>query len=182
MFFTRPKFRAHAKAHRTVIGNERWFRKGEPFLGKPFTVKKTVNRHGSVIKILSRAGKRAARAGNQQIADAYRRLEVKIKKCRLRRRCGSAACPKCARAFQRAKVTAEETIVTAFAATRANKYLVFVAIVPRGMTYFPNQFSQIDVLKVNRCEEREAIGDGGVIENAGDIASDSEPHNWIVRK
>ena len=42
MPFIRPKFRAHVKAHKTVLSNERWFRKGEPFLGKPFTVKKTV--------------------------------------------------------------------------------------------------------------------------------------------
>jgi hypothetical protein len=64
MPFFRPKYRAHQKAHRTVIAQERWFRKGPPFLGKPFTVKKTVRRHAAVIKILSRASKRAARAGN----------------------------------------------------------------------------------------------------------------------
>ena len=72
MTFKRPKFRAHVKAHKTVTANERWFRKGPPFLGKPFTVKKTVERHAAVIKILSRAGKRAARAGNDETADAYR--------------------------------------------------------------------------------------------------------------
>ena len=105
MTFARPKFRAHLKAHKTVIAQERWFRKGRPFLGKPFTVKKTVERHATVIKILSRAGKRAARAGNQEIADAFHRLRAKLKACRPRRRCGSSACPKCARAFQRAKVT-----------------------------------------------------------------------------
>ena len=66
MTFIRPKFRAHVTAHKTVIAHERWFQKGPPFLGKPFTVKKTVERHAAVIKILSRAGKRAARAGNQQ--------------------------------------------------------------------------------------------------------------------
>ena len=60
MTFARPKFRAHLKAHKTVISNERWFRKGEPFLGKSFTVKKTVKRHAALIKILSRAGKRTA--------------------------------------------------------------------------------------------------------------------------
>ena len=47
MTFIRPKFRAHVKAHKTVIANERWFRKGQPFLGKPFTVKKTVERHAT---------------------------------------------------------------------------------------------------------------------------------------
>ena len=76
MPFFRPKFRAHVKAHKTVISNERWFRKGPPFLGKPFTVKKIVNRHATLIKILSRAGKRAARAGNNELADAYHRLRA----------------------------------------------------------------------------------------------------------
>jgi hypothetical protein len=51
MPFFRPKFRAHVKAHRTVIGNERWFQKGAPFLGKPFSVKKTVQRHATLIKL-----------------------------------------------------------------------------------------------------------------------------------
>jgi hypothetical protein len=81
MTITRPKFRAHVKAHRTVIAHERWFRKGPPFLGKPFTVKKTVQRHAAVIKILSRAGKRAARAGDDELADAYRRLQAKLTHC-----------------------------------------------------------------------------------------------------
>jgi hypothetical protein len=150
MKFIRPIFRAHQKAHQTVFNNERWFRKGEPFLGKPFTVKKTVNRHATVIKILSRARKRTAKAANDEAAGAYHRLQAKLTPCRPRRRCGSAACPKCARAFQRAKVVAEETIITVLAKTRLNKHLVFVTIIPRGMTYCPGQFSQIDVLKANR--------------------------------
>jgi hypothetical protein len=146
----RSKFRAHVKAHRTVISNERWYRKGEPFLGKPFTVKKTVNRHRTVIKILSRAGKRAVRVGHQQIADAYRRLQIKLTRCRPRRRCGSAACPKCARAFQRSKVAAEQIIIAHLAKVRPSKHLVFVTIVPRHMTYRPGQFSQVNVPKANR--------------------------------
>ena len=111
--------------------------KGQPFLGKPFTVKKTVQRHATVIKILSRAGKRAARAGNDELADAYHRLQAKLTPCRPRRRCGSSACPKCARAFQRAKVEAEQTVIADLANARANKHLVFVTIIPRGMTYLP---------------------------------------------
>ena len=150
MPFKRPKYRAHAKAHRTVTGNERWFRKGSPFLGKPFTVKKTVERHAAVIKILSRAGKRAARAGNDETADAYHRLQAKLTRCRPRRRCGSSACPKCARAFQRAKVAAEETIIADLSRARPNRQLVFVTIVPRGMSYLPSQFAQMDVRKANR--------------------------------
>lgn len=65
----RSKFRARAKAHKTVIGNERWFR---------FTVKKTVNRHAAVIKILSRAAKRAATAGDDVIESASERLAAKL--------------------------------------------------------------------------------------------------------
>lgn len=147
---SRPKFRAHAKAHKAVIGNERWFRKGSPFLGKPFSVKKTVNRHAAVINILSRAAKRAAKAANDDLAAAYHRLQAKLTKCRPERRCGSLACPKCARAFQRAKVTAEETIIASLTQIRTNKHLVFVTIIPRGMTYFTGQFSQINVPKANR--------------------------------
>jgi hypothetical protein len=150
MPFFRPKFRAHVKAHRTVAGNERWFRKGEPFLGTPFTVKKTVQRHAAVIKILSRAGRRAARAGNHELADAYRRVQAKLTPCLPRQRCGSSACPKCARAFQRAKVAAEQTAIADLSSARPNRQLVFVTIVPRHMTYLPGQFSQIDVPKANR--------------------------------
>jgi hypothetical protein len=146
----RSKFRAHRKAHRTVIANERWFRKGQPFLGKPFTVKKAVQRHASLINILSRAGKRESRATNDETADAYHRLQAKVTPCRPNRRCGSAACPKCARAFQRTKVEAQQIIITDLAKVRPSKQLVFVSIIPRGMTYVPGQFSQIDVLKANR--------------------------------
>ena len=145
MTFKHPKFRARQKAHKTVIAHERWFRKGEPFLGQPFTVKKTLQRHAAVINILSRATKRAARAGNDQTADAYRRLQAKLTPCRPRRRCGSSACPKCARAFQRAKVDAEQMSIADLAKSRANKHLVFVTIIPRHMTYLPGQFSQINV-------------------------------------
>jgi hypothetical protein len=150
MTFKRPKYRAHVKAHKTVISNERWFCKGPPFLGKPFTVKKTVQRHATLIKILSRAGKRAARAGNDELADAHHRLQTKLTRCRPRRRCGSAACPKCARAFQRAKVAAEQIVIADLAKVRPNKHLVFVTIIPRHMTYRPGQFPQIDVPKANR--------------------------------
>ena len=54
MSFSRPKPRVHVKAHKTVISHERWSPKGLPFLGKPFTMKKTVKRQATVIKILSR--------------------------------------------------------------------------------------------------------------------------------
>ena len=150
MTFSHPKFRAHVKAHNTVVANERWFRKGPPFLGKAFTVKKTVKRHAEISKILARAAKREAKNNNSELTASYHQLFNRIEKCRPRRRCGSSACPKCARAFQRAKVHTEETIITELTSTRPDKHLVFVTIIPRGMTYRPGQFSQINVPKANR--------------------------------
>ena len=55
-----------------------------------------------------------------------------------------------ARAFQRAKVEAQQIAITDLAKVRPDKQLVFVTIIPRGMTYLPGQFFQIDVLKANR--------------------------------
>jgi hypothetical protein len=55
-------------------------------------------------------------------------------------------------------VAAEETIIASLAKTRPNKHLVFVTIVPRGMTYLPGQFADIDVLKANRSYRRVIIG------------------------
>jgi hypothetical protein len=147
MLLIRSKFRAHVKAHKTVISNERWFRKGQPFLGKPFTVKKAVKRHATVIKILLRAAKREAKKGNGKLANGYHQLHAKITKCHPRRRCGSSACPKCARAFQRAKVAAQQLTISA---RRSNEQLVLVTIVPRTMTYLPGQFRRVNLRKANR--------------------------------
>jgi hypothetical protein len=60
---------------------------------------------------LGRAAKRAAKAGSNKLAQAYDALADKLDECRPRRRCGSLACPKCARAFQKAKVAAQRVLV-----------------------------------------------------------------------
>ena len=44
-------------------------------------MKKTVRRHAAVIKSLYRARRRAARASNDELADAYHRLQAKLKAC-----------------------------------------------------------------------------------------------------
>lgn len=132
-----------------MIGNERWFRKDAPLLGKSFTVKKTVKRHREISEILARAAKRELKKGNRKIAASYRRLRKKISKCHPRRRCGSSACPKCARAFQRAKVAAQQIAISDLSRF-SNGQLVLVTIVPSTMTYYPGQFLQIDLPKANR--------------------------------
>ncbi len=149
MPFIQRKFRAHLKAHKTVISNERWFHKGQPFLGKPFTVKKTVNRHATVIKVLLRAAKREAKKGDSELAAAYHQLHDTITKCHPGRRCGSSACPKCARAFQRAKVAAQQVAISDLSRCSKEQF-VLVTIVPSTMTYLPGQFLRVDLLKANR--------------------------------
>ena len=78
MAFNRPKFRAQVKAHKTVIGNERWFRKGSPFLGNPYSKEKTVQRHHQMIGIPRRAENRETKAGNDVLASALQTLTDKL--------------------------------------------------------------------------------------------------------
>jgi hypothetical protein len=94
--------------------------------------------------------KREANKGNDNLAVAFKRLHTKINHCRPRRRCGSSACPKCARAFQRAKVAAQANVIEDLARQRTGRHLVLVTIIPKKLTYLPGQFQQIDPLKANR--------------------------------
>jgi hypothetical protein len=146
----RHKFRAHRKAQHTIINNERWYHKGQPFLGKSFTVKKTIKRHAKICDILARAAERETRQRKFELASAYHQLHKRIRHCHPGRRCGSSACPKCARAFQRAKVAAQETALLQLSVQRPRKRLVMVTIIPPGMAYTPGHFHHIDLLKANR--------------------------------
>jgi hypothetical protein len=143
-----PKFRNHKKAHATVLQNEHWFSDNPPNLGKAFSRKKANKRHKIVVKIVQRAAKRAVKNGQQALAEALERLQEKLKNCRPQKRCGSLACPKCARAFQRAKVAAQEEIITSLSKRRAK--LVFVTIIPKRFTYTRDEFDKVDVQKANR--------------------------------
>jgi len=141
---------AHIRTHEAVVTNEFWYGDGPPSLGKSFTAGKTAERHAAVVRILLKAAKKAATAGNKRLADAYYDLADKLSGCRPRARCGSLACPKCARAFQKAKTAAQQTVILDLQKNRARKRLVFVSIIPKGMTYPPGSFSRIDIIKANR--------------------------------
>src|ERR1700722_2229028 len=145
-----PKLRSHRKSHRIIIDNERWFKNGPPFLGKSFTANKAIKRHRQISQILKRAAKRKANEGNDKLADDYIRLYRILQSCRPRRRCGSSFCPKCARAFQRAKFAAEANVIEDLAQYRTGRHLVLVTIIPKKLAYLPGQFQQIDPLKANR--------------------------------
>jgi hypothetical protein len=112
-----PHFQNHKKAHFAVQNNEHWFSDNPPDFGKAFARKKANKRHKIVVKIVERAGKRAAKNGQQALAEALERLQEKLKTCRPGDRCGSLACPRCARAFQKAKVAAQETLITSLGKT-----------------------------------------------------------------
>jgi hypothetical protein len=149
-----PKFQRHVHAHKAVVANKFWYGDGSPFLGSSFTANKTADRHAEVVDILLKAAKKAAKkaeiAGYKLLANAFHDLADKLYSCRPRARCASLACPKCARAFQKAKVAVQETVILDLQKSRAKKYLVFVSIIPKGMTYPPSNFSRIDIIKANR--------------------------------
>jgi len=133
-----------------VTSNEFWYGDQPPHIGKGFTAAKTKERSTTVTEILLRAAKRADKNGDAGLAEAYYQLLDKLEACRPRRRCGSLACPCCARAFQKAKIAAQETAIAALALTRADKHLVFVTIIPKSKMYRPAEFQNIDIKKANR--------------------------------
>jgi hypothetical protein len=147
---TNAKFRSHVRAHEQVSSNEFWYGDKAPDPGPGFTAAKTKKRATTVTQILLRAAKREDRTGNLTLAQAYYQLSDKIEACRARRRCGSLACPRCARAFQKAKAAAQQTAITKATKTRPGKHLVFVTLIPKAMMYSPGEFHEIEVKKANR--------------------------------
>jgi hypothetical protein len=145
-----PNFQRHKKAHFAVLNNEFWFSDNPPDLGPTFSREKANKRHKIVVKIVQRAAKRAAKDGQQALAEALEQLRGKLKNCRPHKRCGSLACPRCARAFQKAKVVAQEKFITTEGKKRSKNKLVFVTIIPRRFTFLPDELHKIDVRKANR--------------------------------
>jgi hypothetical protein len=140
----------YVRAHEEIINKEDWYGDAPPSLGKSFTAKKTAERQYDVVQILGRAAKRAAKAGSSKLAQAYDALADKLDECRPRHRCGSLACPRCARAFQRAKVAAQRRLIKKLAKARPGKKLVMANVIPLWMTYRPDQLAEFDIPKRNR--------------------------------
>lgn len=154
-----PTFYRHVRAHEAVVTNEFWYGDGPPTLGKSFTAAKTDERQADVVGILLKAAKKAEKAGDKQLANAFHDLADKLHDCRPRGRCGSLACPKCARAFQKAKVAAQEVLIPVLKKanttstgkrTTKRKKLVMANVVPLWITYRPHQLRHLDIRKRNR--------------------------------
>jgi hypothetical protein len=143
-------FKTHIRAHEEIIDNEHWYGDAPPLLGKSFTAKKTAERHQELVQILDRAARRAAKNRFKKLAHAYDALAEKFEACRPRHRCGSLACPTCARAFQKAKVAAQRRLIKKLAQSRPGKKLVMANVIPLWMTYRPDQLAELDVGKRNR--------------------------------
>ena len=140
----------YVRAHDQIINNERWYGDEAPSPGKSFTAKKTAERHQEIVQILVRAAKRAAKAGSKELARAYNILVGKLEDCRPRRRCGSLACPKCARAFQKAKSAAQRVLIKKLSKAHPRKQLVMANVIPLWMIFRPDQLAQLDIGKRNR--------------------------------
>jgi hypothetical protein len=147
---TKPRFKSHVRAHEEITSNEVWYSDQPPDLGPGFTAAKAQERTSTVLGILLRAAKRAERNGTSDLAEAYYQLHDKLDACRPRSRCGSLACPRCARAFQKAKIAAEDAAITQASKAKSGRHLVFVTVVPKAMMYSPGKFHEIDVKKANR--------------------------------
>jgi hypothetical protein len=148
---SRPvRTKKYVRAHDQIINDEHWYGDDAPSLGRSFTAKKTAERQQEVVQILGRAARRAAKAGPKSLARIYDGLADKLDDCRPRRRCGSLACPKCGRAFQKAKVAAQRRLIKKLAKARPGKQLVMANVIPLWMTFRPDQVAQLDVGKRNR--------------------------------
>jgi hypothetical protein len=86
------------------------------------------------------AAKRAEKNGTGDLAETYYQLHDKLDACRRRSRCGSLACPRCARAIQKAKIAAQEAAITQASKAKSGRHLVFVTVVPKAMMYSPGTF------------------------------------------
>ena len=150
MTFIRPRFKTFTYEHEEVINDEYWYNDGPPLLGTSFSKAKTTQRHYQVIGILCRAASRETKAGNDVLASALQRLADKLADCKEGFRCGSLACPQCARAFQRAKAAGQTRCIKKLAKSRAAKTLVMANVIPLWMTYTDDQLDQLDIGKANR--------------------------------
>ena len=103
-----------------------------------------------LIEILQRAADQSQKLGNSKFSKNYWLLADKLASCRRRKRCGSLACPNCARAFQRAKTAAQTAIIRKLAKKRTAKILVMATVVPLHLSYTPAQLNQLDILKKKR--------------------------------
>jgi hypothetical protein len=169
----RTKFTRHKAPQRAVIRNEHWYGDGAPKIGKKFTSKDANDRANACQKILRHAWKRAKKGKDSSLAARYATLRKKIAACSPRKRCGSLACPPCARAFQKTATLAQRRMIKELGAKRGKKQLVWVCLIPPGpqFKFTAGQLSNMDVVKANRWlkDQFRALGMTRVILGNADL-------------
>jgi hypothetical protein len=154
-------------AHEAVIANEYWYGDGPPLLWSTFSAANTAERQTEIIDLLLKAAKKSKAKLNRQLARQLGKLANKMDHCRQHDRCGSLACPQCARAFQRAKTAAQQHLNKQLAkkpprginssersANRnvmpTDRILVMATVIPLQLQYGPTDLPKLDVVKRNR--------------------------------
>jgi hypothetical protein len=143
-------------AHEAVIANEYWYGDRPPLMHPSLSARKTGERRADVVDLLEKAANKSKDTGDRDQSRLLRRLANKIDRCRAGDRCGSLACPECARAFQRAKADAQKRVFLASAPKPADgnsdpaKTLVMVTVIPLNLHYSPAALAHLDIAKRTR--------------------------------
>jgi hypothetical protein len=107
---SRAKSIKHVHVHEAVIGNEGWYGDGPPLMHPSLSAAKTAKRQVNLVDLLEKAANKSKGTGDRKKARVLKRLAAELDRCRRGDRCGSLACPECARAFQRAKTAAQQQL------------------------------------------------------------------------
>jgi hypothetical protein len=150
-------------AHEAVITNEYWYGDGSPRLKEAFSAAKTAKRQAKVVELLEKAANKSKAAGDRQLSRQLGKLANKIERCRRGDRCGSLACPQCARAFQKTKAAAQRQLIkqsekklpessnkSTDNKSKPGKILVMATVIPLHLQYRPQELVKLDIAKRNR--------------------------------
>jgi hypothetical protein len=179
----------HVHAREAVITNEYWFGDGPPLMHPSLSARKTAERRVEVVDLLEKAANKSKATGDLKLSRQLKKLANKIDRCRRGDRCGSLACPQCARAFQRAKAAAQEQVILESAnkfrptsnsskrsaeseSKSAKRILVMVTLIPLQLRYSPADLPNLDIAKRTRWL-KDVLAKAGLVQmmvGSGDIS------------
>jgi hypothetical protein len=154
---SQPRLIKHVHAHEAVITNEYWYGDGPPLMHPSLSARKTAERQAEVVELLEKAGNTNKATGDLKLSRQLKKLGNKIDRCRRGDRCGSLACPECARAFQRAKAAAQKQVFLASTQKTAGsnsdpaaRVLVMATVIPLHQRYTATTLIHLDIAKRTR--------------------------------
>jgi len=148
---TKPRFKSHVRAHEEIISNEFWCSDQPPRLGSRLFRRQGSRAHHHGDADPATGGQEARKERRYQAGPSLLPAARQDRRLPATQPVRSLACPRCARAFQKAKIAAQQAaIITQAAKTRPGRHLVFVTVVPKAMMYSPGKIHEVDVKKANR--------------------------------